>query len=67
MKQALVLTLAFTLIFPAYCFASPTNNKSQVFPEHSIDGGSVIYDLHLLELGTVTIRNTIAIKIICIF
>jgi hypothetical protein len=27
MKQLLVLTLMFTLIFPAYCFASPTNNE----------------------------------------
>ena len=30
MKQLLVLTLMFTLIFPAYCFASPTNNESPI-------------------------------------
>ena len=27
MKTVLVLTLALTLIFPAYCFASPTKDK----------------------------------------
>ena len=30
MKTVLVLTLALTLIFPAYCFASSRNNKSPI-------------------------------------
>ena len=30
MKIAFVLTLVLTLIFPAYCFASPTKDKSPI-------------------------------------
>lgn len=30
MKKAFVLTLVLTLIFPAYCFASPTKDKSPI-------------------------------------
>ena len=47
MKHLLVLTLLFTLTFPAYCFASPTNNKAL------IDENIAIEIMWILEDGVV--------------
>ena len=38
MKPTLLLTLAFTLIFPAYCFASPMTNESLIDEDIAIEG-----------------------------
>lgn len=37
MKHILVFILAFTLIFSAYCFASPTNNEALIVEDRAIE------------------------------